>query len=70
MQFFLKLEAFMAERRELNTQISLPLSKALEISFNSVKTRFGSFFDYGEWHCACHCFFDVDLGGQFHLWMV
>jgi putative ABC transport system permease protein len=38
---FLKLEAFMAERRELNTQISLPLSKALEISFNSVKIRFG-----------------------------
>ena len=31
----------MAERRELNTQISLPLSKALEISFNSVKIRFG-----------------------------
>lgn len=31
----------MAEQRELNTQISLPLSKAVEISFNSVKIRFG-----------------------------
>ena len=31
----------MAEHRELNTQISLPLSKAIEISFNSVKIRFG-----------------------------
>jgi predicted lysophospholipase L1 biosynthesis ABC-type transport system permease subunit len=31
----------MAEQHELNTQISLPLSKAVEISFNSVKIRFG-----------------------------
>jgi len=38
---FLKLEAFMAQQHELNTQISLPLSKAVEISFNSVKIRFG-----------------------------
>lgn len=31
----------MAQQHELNTQISLPLSKAVEISFNSVKIRFG-----------------------------
>ncbi|MCY3871345.1 MAG: FtsX-like permease family protein [Gemmatimonadetes bacterium] len=31
----------MAVQHELNTQISLPLSKAVEISFNSVKIRFG-----------------------------
>ena len=31
----------MAEQHELNTQISLPISKAIEISFNSVKIRFG-----------------------------
>ena len=31
----------MAQQYELNTQISLPLSKAVEISFNSVKIRFG-----------------------------
>ena len=31
----------MAEQHELKTQITLPLSKAFEISFNSVKIRFG-----------------------------
>ncbi len=31
----------MAVQHELNTQISLPISKAVEISFNSVKIRFG-----------------------------
>lgn len=31
----------MSEQRELKTQIALPLSKAIEISFNSVKIRFG-----------------------------
>ena len=31
----------MAAREELKTQIALPLSKAIEISFNSVKIRFG-----------------------------
>lgn len=31
----------MAQQYELNTQIALPLSKAVEISFNSVKIRFG-----------------------------
>ena len=31
----------MAAQHELNTQIALPLSKAVEISFNSVKIRFG-----------------------------
>lgn len=31
----------MAEQHELNTQVALPLSKAVEISFNSVKIRFG-----------------------------
>ena len=31
----------MAQQHELNTQISLSLSKAVEISFNSVKIRFG-----------------------------
>ena len=31
----------MSDQRELKTQITLPLSKAIEISFNSVKIRFG-----------------------------
>ncbi len=31
----------MSDRGELKTQITLPLSKAIEISFNSVKIRFG-----------------------------
>lgn len=31
----------MPDQRELRTQITLPLSKAIEISFNSVKIRFG-----------------------------
>jgi len=31
----------MPEQHEINTQIALPLSKAVEISFNSVKIRFG-----------------------------
>ena len=31
----------MADQHELKTQITLPLSKAVEISFNSVKIRFG-----------------------------
>jgi putative ABC transport system permease protein len=32
---------FMAKQGEMESQISLPLSKAIEISFNSVKIRFG-----------------------------
>ena len=31
----------MPEQRQMDSQISLPLSKAIEISFNSVKIRFG-----------------------------
>ena len=31
----------MPEQHEMNTQVALPLSKAVEISFNSVKIRFG-----------------------------
>ncbi|MDA0709867.1 MAG: ABC transporter permease, partial [bacterium] len=31
----------MAKQGEMESQISLPLSKAIEISFNSVKIRFG-----------------------------